>query len=353
MKLLNIVGHDALERNNISLFSSLGFEVQTTGSYVDHLNPNPDIQHKIFKRPLDPLIGTNFNKDLSEEFRRLNPNGYYPGRSRLVLSKEFLDKFDVILLSWITEPMHSYFSLLKDKLVIHQTLGQSDANREVELDLLRKKGLKVVRISEFEKYFPKYSGADSIIDLDIDSDRFRGWKGNEEAMLTVNSYVTGRLRETNFTLYDQIVSKVPSKKLYGGGNPVNPLQYPYILGPISESKLLLEYQSCRAFFSLGTKPCPVVLSFKEAMSVGMPVVTWGPKLGGATYSAHTFIDNGVNGFYSDDPNELVDICNQLMTDFSLCKKISINARQTAIDNFSSKVIATKWRDFFNRLGLSV
>jgi len=333
-RVFNIVGHDILEYNNLKLFSTLGYEVFTPSVYMDPKNPDPT-------KPYLPNLDLNVNKEILDEFLRLNLGGYrYP--NKLKISKSFIDKFDIILVSWIKDVLidEEDWKLIKDKLVIYQSLGQSSKGREYRIAKWRaEKGIKIVRISDKERNFPLYGGEDAIIDLDIDCNYYTGWVGNDSSVLTINSSVFQRSLACNSNQYLEVVNKF-NKKLYGTGN--DPSAASFIKGTASKEELLAELITCRAFFSLGTKPCPVVLSFKEAMSTGIPVVTWGPRLGGPTYAACDYIENGVNGFYSDNLEELKSYLRLLLNDYEFSKSISINSRKTAIEHFSTEVISKKW-----------
>ena len=343
-RILNIVGHDILEYNRISLFNELGFSVFTTGVYTDPSKPDST-------KPYLPKNQYTAEKELLEEFYSLNPSGYIYGQGRLNLSKEFINKFDVILASWICEPLVENWNLLKDKIVLYESLGQSDGHRETYLSELRKRGVKVIRMSEGENYFPNYAGADATIDLEVDTDYYQGWQGAEQSIFTVNSALWQRKHLSNADMYLEITRGLPIK-LYGSHNET--LKADFCYGkPSTREEILEQYQKCRVYFSLGTRPCPVVLSFKEAMSVGCPVITWGPTFGGSTFTAHTFIENGVSGFYSDSPDKLRAFCQLLLKDYDLAKTISKNARKVAEKNFSKHVIKGQWREFFKNLGISL
>lgn len=339
--MLVICGHDILEYNRIVLFNELGFNVLTTGVYSDPANPDPS-------KPYLPKLPDTVDKDLLNEYKSLNPSNYNYGRGKLRLTKSFIEKFDIILTCWIHEPFVENWNMLGGKFLIYESLGQSDARKEVLLSQLRTRGVKVIRMSEAEKYFPNYAGADSVIDLEVDTDYYKGWLGNEEFLFTVNSAFLNRRHVANTDLYLSITRDL-SKKLYGSHNENFKASFCYGK-PCTREEILHQYKKCRAYFSLGTKPCPVVLSFKEAMSVGCPVITWGPKLGGTTFTAYKFIENGISGFYSDKQEELREYCKTLLSDYDLAKRISKNARKVAEDHFSKTVIKEKWKSLLLNLG---
>jgi len=346
MKLLYIASHPWLERNDLLIFNSLGFDVFSTGAFQQPNKPSFEYVRSLHWEA---------NCELLDLFKVENPNYKLKDRNlQLTLTKEFIDKFDIVVISWQFKYLHRYWDLLKDKLVIFQTMGQSDLPRERSLKPYRAKGVKLVRIAETEQNFPKFAGADAVIDLSVDTSVYKPWVGDDLSILTVNQMIWRR-RECNVVPYLQATEGF-SRKLYGVGN--ESLKTDFNLGPISPEKLVEEYSRSRLCFSLGTKPAPITMGFKEAMSAGCPVITWGPVLGGAfneacTYMAYRYIENGVNGYYSDDIGEMRKFINKLLKDEDHAKAISVQSQITAKKNFSIEAIRERWKEFFNILSVEV
>ncbi len=87
---------------------------------------------------------------------------------------------------------------------------------------------------------------------------------------------------------------------------------------------------------------PVPTSLLEAMSCGCAVVT------SATCMIPEIVENGVNGFISNDPAELAGYCHKLLSDAELCRKLGVAARETIKNKFSMGVFVNKWKDVFER-----
>lgn len=342
-KILYIGSHPWLERSDLIIFKSLGFDVFSTGTYI---NPQEPILDYVFP------LGWESNHDLVSQFRSSNPT--YQNNDFKVplnLSKEFLNNFDIVVVSWWLKYIERFWGMLQGKIVLFQTIGQSDAKREKDLGKYRKKGVKIIRMSETESNFPHFAGADAIIDLAIDGSLYKIWTGYDRSVLTVNQMMW-RTKECNVTEYLKVIKGFPAK-LYGRGN--ESFKQDFNRGLISSKNLVDEFSKSRLCFSLGTKPAPVTLSFKQAMLSGCPVVTWGPVLGGATtgtrtYKAHTYIENGVNGFYSDSIEELRQFVRVLLEDHDLARKISHNATITA-KRFDVHTIKYDWKKYFRELGV--
>jgi len=333
-KMLYICGHDVLEYNHLKLFHNIGFEVISTSKYLE-----PD---KIDEYPL-PKLHVDYNKELVSEFKSLNPKGYSYGKTKLNLSKSFIDKFDVILTSWIVEPILEYLPLLQNKVICYETLGQSNSSRENLLKQLRPRGLNVIRISEGEENFSNYAGTDAFIDLEVDTDYFSSWTGEEKYVMTVNTAFSKRGNTCKYTEYKKVISGLPAK-LFGKEN--ENIKESFFRGAASSEELAHQYRRNRVGFASISIPCPCTLTPKEMLSTGMPVVTYGPKIGGPTFRAYKYIEDGGAGFWSDDLNELKQYIQLLLENYDLAKQISTRARKTALKLFSHEVIAQKWKEFF-------
>lgn len=107
----------------------------------------------------------------------------------------------------------------------------------------------------------------------------------------------------------------------------------------SVDELVHSYQEASVFLNTSNvSPIPTVVL--EAMSCGLvPVSTNNCML-------PEIIQNGVNGFLSNNPNELRNYCLQLIEDKQLAQKMGEAARQTIIDKFSLKNFITNWNNTF-------
>lgn len=107
----------------------------------------------------------------------------------------------------------------------------------------------------------------------------------------------------------------------------------------SEDELVKEYQSSQVFLNTSTiSPIPTALL--EAMSCGCAVVTT------ATCMIPEIIENGENGFLSNDESELREYINILLNDENLRNRLGANARQTIMDRFSESSFIDSWNKVF-------
>lgn len=106
------------------------------------------------------------------------------------------------------------------------------------------------------------------------------------------------------------------------------------------SELVKEYQTSSVFFNSSTIS-PVPTSLLEAMSCGCAVVST------ATCMIPEVIENGVNGFISNDEEELKGYIKQLLDDPRLTAKMGNAARNTIIEKFSEETFINNWNEVFD------
>ena len=104
--------------------------------------------------------------------------------------------------------------------------------------------------------------------------------------------------------------------------------------------LILEYNTAKVFLNTSTIS-PVPTSLLEAMSCGCAVVST------ATCMIPEIIENGVNGFMSNDEEELRGYIGTLLGDENLRKSMGEKARKTVIENFSEESFINNWNEIFD------
>lgn len=101
-----------------------------------------------------------------------------------------------------------------------------------------------------------------------------------------------------------------------------------------------EYRSAKVFLNTSTIS-PVPTSLLEAMACGCAVVST------ATCMIPEIIQNGVNGFCSNNEVELREYIDELLADNKLCNKLGKAARQTVIEKFSEAKFINNWNNLFD------
>jgi glycosyltransferase involved in cell wall biosynthesis len=105
--------------------------------------------------------------------------------------------------------------------------------------------------------------------------------------------------------------------------------------------LVKEYCSASVFLNTSTVS-PVPTSLLEAMSCGCAVVST------ATCMIPEIIENGVNGFISNDEDELKSYIKDLLDHSELRRNVGEAARQTILDRFSEDKFINNWNNIFDK-----
>ena len=108
----------------------------------------------------------------------------------------------------------------------------------------------------------------------------------------------------------------------------------------STEDLVNEYNRCGVFFNSSTLS-PIPTSLLEAMSCGCAVVST------ATCMIPSIIQNGVNGFISNDEDELRSFLEMLLADKDKRESVGRAARQTIVELFSEEKFINQWNQLFD------
>lgn len=103
--------------------------------------------------------------------------------------------------------------------------------------------------------------------------------------------------------------------------------------------LVEQYRKSRIFLNTSLIS-PVPTSLLEAMSCGCAIVTT------STCMIPEIIENGKNGYISNNPQELRSYVDKLLGDESLAKEMGDNARKTIESNFSLDIFVERWKALF-------
>lgn len=344
MKLLYISVHGVLEHDELQMFTELGHECFSMGEYI-----RPDVRPEeayLHKRP--GIAGMLPHPEL-ERFAIENPSTNIP--------QELLDWCDAVVVMHDPNVIVMNWDKFKasGKPTIWRSIGQSTVNCENQIRRMRYDGMKIVRMSPFEDRIPGYLGADAIIRFSVDQNDMSGWIGDTKRVINITQSLLGRRVFCHYDQITQIMEGFPAI-VYGSGNSdlgaLNGGELPYDLlkGALRDN---------RAFVYGGTFPSPYSLAVMDALMMGMPVVALGSKLAeeiavapGDKYNYYemgSIIENGKNGFISDDINELRNDIHQLLEDHELAKRIGEQGRKTAIKYFDKEKAKKDWEMFFATL----
>jgi hypothetical protein len=201
--------HSVLEKDEVSLFHEMGYEVFSPGAYVEPANPGDPTM-----RPGIP--GLVYNPDILRQWHQLAAQ--HPGEdTKDYLTKEFVDNFDVVVVMHIPRWIIRNWDAIKHKRVIWRTIGQSITERERELAPYRIQGMEIVRYSPMESTIPGYIGEDAMIRFYKDPDEFLPWEGSSKRVITFAQSMKQRGVACNFHFFEE-TTRPFSRHLFGPGN---------------------------------------------------------------------------------------------------------------------------------------
>jgi hypothetical protein len=349
MKLLYISSyHATLDYDDLSLFTEMGIDWFSTGAYLDPKNP------KFTGSWSRPAIQKDVDLKLLTDFLTLNP--FHRQYSNILLTKQFVDNFDVILCNFSfcnQTTLDDIWEACKHKTVIFRTYSQQFSDFEHKLSQYRSQGLKLVRGSRRESTIGNYAGEDAIIRCYVDESKYIGWIGTSPTVVTFSNDFSARLNHVNFEcyrLYCKYIKPNCPCHLFGRDTEVVGGK-----GFISDEEQVKQYRENMVYFNIGSPPATVTYNFLEAWATGIPVVTFGSKLGnGVGFNTHEpphLITKGKDGFFSDDINELVEFIHYLLNNKKEAEAIGAAGRLRCIKEFSKQSVKDEWQSFFTSLGV--
>jgi len=333
VRILYLGCHSINEYEDIKLFSELGHEIVAMGAYNNPSNPGDN------SRPALPEIYYN------PEMAKFAATMVWNYERTSVIPDELINWCDAIYILGIQIWLPFNWERIKKKIVIFRSIGQSIQTTENVLRKYRREGLKIVRYSPLETRIPSYAGEDAMIRFYKDEEEYKDWNGKVEKVITVAQSMKTRTRAMHFDLFEKATGGLP-RTLYGTGNEnVGELWG----GKLTYEQLKQAYRDNRVFFYTGTHPAQYTMTFQEAFMTGIPVISIGRMLAGFDLEVADFIENGVNGFTSDNLRQLYESVKLMLKDYDYAKRISTAARQKAIELFSKYKIKEEWRKFFSGL----
>jgi hypothetical protein len=175
-----------------------------------------------------------------------------------------------------------------------------------------------------------------VIEHGVDTDLF---KPNPHAvrwthiMAAVNQWIQ-RDRECGFTFWKEVTDGLPCFVM--GDTPG--LSRP----AASVDELVFRYQTAQIFINTA-QISPVPTTLLEAMSCGCAVVST------ANPMVESVIENGVNGFVTNDKVEMRRILERLLSDPDECRGLGEAARQTIVSRFSLPRFVNDWNTVFREV----
>jgi glycosyltransferase involved in cell wall biosynthesis len=191
-----------------------------------------------------------------------------------------------------------------------------------------------VFISEFSQNSWKIHDNATVIHHGIDSDMFTPKSiAREKYILTVANDFIKRNYCLHYDLWCELTDGLPNK-VVGETEGLSK-------SASSLSELVDEYNKCQVYFNTSTTPIP--MSLLEAMACGCAVVTVDASM------MPEIIENGVNGFITNDKDELKKHLTELLNNDDLRETLGNNARKTILEKFSEQAFLNKWNSVFDNI----
>lgn len=155
---------------------------------------------------------------------------------------------------------------------------------------------------------------------------------SDEILSVVNDWIN-RDWCCGFGIWQEVIKGLPYKVV--GDTPG--LSEP----AASTEGLVAIYQNSRIFLNTSTIS-PVPTALMEAMSCGCAVVSTD------TCMIPEVIEHGVNGFITNDKEQMKQHLVDLLNDEDMAKEIGDNARQTIVNRYSAEKFVDKWQQILTQ-----
>ena len=146
-------------------------------------------------------------------------------------------------------------------------------------------------------------------------------------------------------LYDQVVQRL------GEGDRPKPLSVKEPADALRDNdyayaklRNFVDAVGTREIYFNPTHRSPMPRSRGEAMMCGLVSVS------ANNHDVDCFIENGWNGYFSDDPDEITDILKQLLHDHKLCRQMGKRSRETACEKFGISRYLSEWIEMAEQRG---
>jgi glycosyltransferase involved in cell wall biosynthesis len=348
MKILYLSCHETLEFDELKVLDKLGHQVFSFGHYIDprrpcHPTKSEKLDIKIDEELLEKFKFYHNYDEIVERFDKITIKdilGIYYKK----IHKEFAKLFDVLIVAHFEENLTLNWDSFKNKPVIVRYIGQPQTHFSPYVSKVKK-----VAYSNTEKYINRFHDFDAVIRPYVDTNYYQGWTGEKDYVLTINKWMKKRGDYSAWNTYLDVTAGF--NRIVGGFENEDISFSAGDLSPAEIQKLRVE---AGVYFSTCTKPGPFTYSFMEALSTGIPTVSIGPKIGSVspdkpTFEAHTYIENGVSGFWSDDVKELRGYLQLLLEDKNLARQISKGGREAALKYFSIDKNMADWKNLLEKL----
>ncbi|MFO7560889.1 MAG: glycosyltransferase [Desulfobacterales bacterium] len=168
----------------------------------------------------------------------------------------------------------------------------------------------------------------------------------EKGILSLGKNMRERAHYRGYHLYQKVMENFPEQYMPGSIPPHDPdPRYPKKTNAYAAAKFRNYVDAIRKFsiYFNPTLRSPMPRCRGEAMMCGLALVC------ADNHDVNMFLDNGINGFYSNDPEELRDILLSLAKNPAIAKKIGMAGRRLAMDIFNHDRYLKEWETAINQI----
>lgn len=328
-----ILSHSIEEHDQLKLLSGLGYNVFSLGGYIDPAAPHD---------PKRPALPDARNADTDRLKACVDALGVPDniGTAAAHIPDEILDWADIVICHHYLERIFGQWDRLREwgGRVIWRTVGQSVEDNERRAAPFVREGLEVVRYSPKERALPGYAGEDAVIRFYKDPDEWGDWNGNVPVVTNVTQGLATRGPWTNPGFYLEATQGLPcrpagpeSERLPGGLGEL----------PFENMKTLL--RESRTYVYTGTQPASYTLGLLEALMMGIPVVSIGPRwMQIFPYGSQLFEGADLAILSDNDPAKVKHALTVMLDDQEAAANIGQHQRWRAIKEFGIDKVGADW-----------
>lgn len=318
---------------------------QLTG-IMRNINRDPDKPLNILTAPTHPryqtsLSATGHNFYLMQHQTFVDWDTRYaplPDNHILLSGEEDQIKTDMQFDLILSQNKFSQFQIFKQVQAVFQvpilslehTVAGDWTDKRIQMFTDMKGDINVF-ISDYSRKRWGFDESNSmVIHHGVDTKQFVGpWSGEDKRILTVANDYINRDWCLGFNIWRNVTQ----------GLPVNPVgDTPGLSEAITDvDELIQTYRKAAVFLNTSTYS-PVPTSLLEAMACGCPVVSM------ATCMMPDIIQNGVNGFITNDPKELRQSLIAVLQNPELGREMGEKGRQTVIKMFGLDRFVDEWNE---------
>jgi glycosyltransferase involved in cell wall biosynthesis len=227
---------------------------------------------------------------------------------------------------------------LQPKRVIWRTCGQSNAELEQVMGVLRRTGLEIVRYSPKEKHLGNFAGEDAMIRFGKYPEDFPEWTGEHGQVINVTQHLYQRHPHTNWEFWEVATADLPRLPIGPGSKIIGGI------GEVTTDEMYRFLSNSRAYLYTGTQPASYTLGLIEAMMTGIPVASIGPAW---MALPELFEGHELTGYGFEDPTDAASVLRLWLNDEAAAQVVSAAQRDTALRTFGIEVIGPQWQAYLD------